>query len=263
MMKKWKVRPSDVLLATPAKSGTTWMSEILLQMREFHPMKSEVEKDEYQVPYAEMGTPLTPSAMGRLDQLPDPRVIKTHLYYEFFEQKVEQEGLKVVVVLREPKDTLTSYYHHYCLRMMGSFPGDFHQFFELFRNDRLMGGNIFKMASGWWTKRDLPNVHIVKYEEMKKDCAGVIRGLGKFLEIPLEEEVVTCIVEKCKIENMRKSKVMDFIVDSQGQKVFEPEKFFRKGVVGDWRTHMTEEEAAFVDGCAQEYFEPIGLNFNV
>ncbi|ELT93527.1 hypothetical protein CAPTEDRAFT_171350 [Capitella teleta] len=260
MMKEWTVRRSDVLIATPPKSGTTWMGEILRQMRAYHP-ESVGPDTSMLLSYVELNvpTPDTPTALEIQDQLISPRFIKTHLPYEFMKEAVEREGLKVVVVLREPKDTLTSYYYHYC--NLFSFPGDFHQFFELVRQDRLLGGNIFKMSRDWWQARHLPNVLVVKYEELKKDAAHVVRRIGEFLEIPLDAEAVNKIVQQCDMNTMKKTLLSMNPGDPKLVKI--AEKFFRKGIVGDWKNHMTQDEVDFVDECVRKYYDPVGLDFNV
>ncbi|ELU05855.1 hypothetical protein CAPTEDRAFT_198983 [Capitella teleta] len=252
MMKEWQVRPSDVLLATPPKSGTTWMGEILRLMRGFHPQLSEDEDSEKlgMLPFLEMELPFLPMLF-----------IKTHLPYEFTKGKVEQEGLKVIAVLREPKDTLTSLYYHYCLDVLG-YPGDFHQFFELVRQDRLIGGNIFKMARDWWQARHLPNVLVVKYEEMKKDTAAVVRRVGEFLQIPLDDKAVGDIVQRCSMGEMRKS-MADQTKDKNGKNFIDVNQFLRKGIIGDWKNIFNEDEVEFVDECVRKYYDPVGLDFNV
>ncbi|ELU03685.1 hypothetical protein CAPTEDRAFT_225486 [Capitella teleta] len=93
MMKDWHTRPSDVLIATPPKSGTHWMGEIIRQMRKFHPEAKGSEVSMF-IPYLEIDLPQVPRAIERSDSIPAPRIIKTHLPYEFMKQKVEQEGLK-------------------------------------------------------------------------------------------------------------------------------------------------------------------------
>jgi hypothetical protein len=37
------------------------------------------------------------------------RGFKIHLAYEFFAEKIEKEGLKAIVIMRNPKDTLVSF----------------------------------------------------------------------------------------------------------------------------------------------------------
>ncbi|ELU14851.1 hypothetical protein CAPTEDRAFT_128233 [Capitella teleta] len=256
-MKKWKVRPSDVLVTTPPESGITWICEILRHMRTHHP-EANGSKVSMMPPYVAIAGAFMPSALQYQDKMLPPRIIKTHLQYEFTKEKVEEEGLKVVSVLREPKDTLTSYFHFYRTGML-RFPGDFHQFFELVRQDRLMFGNIFKMSRDWWQARHLPNVLVVKYEEMKKDTAEVVRRVGEFLEIPLDEEAVDNIVELCSMDTMRTA--MEVVFTEVGQPGA-ANKMFRKGIIGGWKNHMTQNEVDFVDECVRKYYDPVGLDFN-
>ncbi|ELT90141.1 hypothetical protein CAPTEDRAFT_212194 [Capitella teleta] len=250
MMKEWQVRPSDVLLATPPKSGTTWMGEILRLVRRFHPElpKAEGSEEPKMFPYLEMDLPLLPNALISKENIPLPRFIKTHLPYEFTKEK-------------NLMDTLTSTYYHYCKEML-SFPGDFHQFFELVRQDRLIGGNIFKMARDWWQARHFPNILVVKYEEMKKDTADVVRRVGEFLQIPLDNETVDGIVQMCSMDEMRES-MANRMKDKNGKNMMDVNKFVRKGIIGDWKNIFNHDEVEFVDECVRKYYNPVGLDFNV
>jgi hypothetical protein len=81
------------------------MGEIMRHLREHHPeYNSDANENKYHVAYIEMASPGNPRAVDVMDSLPAPRVIKTHLYYEYLKEKIEDEGLKAVVVVREPKE---------------------------------------------------------------------------------------------------------------------------------------------------------------
>ena len=49
----------------------------------------------------------------KMKDLPAPRIAKTHLPYRFVNRWVERDGVKTIVTIRNPKDTLVSYYHFY------------------------------------------------------------------------------------------------------------------------------------------------------
>ncbi|ELU14849.1 hypothetical protein CAPTEDRAFT_207559 [Capitella teleta] len=257
VMKQWKVRPSDVLIATPPKSGTTCMGEILRQTRAYITLKPTAQN----CPLCfRMWTSsrCCKEYPGILDERIFRKIIKTHLPYEFTKEKVE-EGLKVVAVLREPKDALGSYYHHFCSTGVTATDAAFQANSVLVRQDRLVWGNITKMSRDWWQARQLPNVLVVKYEEMKKDTAEVVRRVGEFLEIPLDEEAVDNIVELCSMDMMRTA--MEVVFTEVGQPGA-ANKMFRKGIIGGWENHMTQDEVNFVDKCVREYYDPVGLDFN-
>ncbi|ELU16208.1 hypothetical protein CAPTEDRAFT_122836, partial [Capitella teleta] len=155
-------------------AGATWMGEILRLMWERQP-HFPPKSNAALIPYARMAAPGVPGAIDCTDGTAEPRIVKTHLDYEFFQRKVEQEGLRVVVVLREPKDALTSHYFLYWQKMIG-FTGDFNQFFEIVHRDKVVCGNICKISKDLWAKRHLANVHVDKYEEMKKTALQSFGG---------------------------------------------------------------------------------------
>ena len=174
------------------------MAEVLCKLRKSHKAYRPTSSDESRIfRYAEVRLPGMPNPIMTIKGMPDPRVMKSHLDYEFYQEKIEKEGLKAVVVLREPKDVLTSYYYFYRTMPQINFPGDFNQFFELFKSNSLVLRNILEWSAEWWTKRHLPNVLVVKYEEMKKDLARVVRRVADFLEIPVNEVMIDDIVKQC------------------------------------------------------------------
>ena len=197
------------------------------------------------VPYVEICFPGVPSYLQTLDKRTSPVVLKSHLRYEFAKRQVEAGKLKVILVLRNPKDTLVSFYHMYkSQEVLGKFPGTFHDFFQLFKAKRLMYGDIFDWIKGWWDQRNRDNILVVKYEDMIKDCAGVVRKVAKFLGQDLNDKVVDNIVQSCSIKNMRK----DPMVNIQNAAVdMAAGNFYRKGEIGDWKNYLSEEESKIVD----------------
>ena len=82
-----------------------------------------------------------------------------------------------------------------------------------------------KNASGY---RGHENFKFVWYEEMKSDLPKVIKELCDFLGYPLSKENQEAIMNNIMLDNFKKS-------SSQPA----GERFFRKGVTGDWRNHST------------------------
>jgi hypothetical protein len=77
------------------------------------------------------------------DNLPSPRVIKTHLPFEMLPPKL-LDTCKVVFVSRNPKDCCVSYYHH--INDMGyKFQGNFEDFAQLFIEGTLEYGSYWTM----------------------------------------------------------------------------------------------------------------------
>ena len=185
-----------------------------------------------------------------------PRLMRTHYSYEMFKKLIEVDKLKVIVVLRNPKDVLVSFFHMYCsVEALGHFQGDFHDFFELFKAKRLVYGDLFDWCKVWWGKKDLENILVVRYEDMVKDCATVVQKVAEFCQKNIDSKTVDKIVEHCSIDNMKKDKMCQ-----SDQKELATGRF-RKGKIGDWKNFFNEEESNLVDQLCKEHFDPIGLSF--
>ena len=92
------------------------------------------------------------------------------LFCRFFEETFQKVTPKCVVVMRNLKDVLVSYYHFYkCVDGFGHFTGTFSDYLELFKAKRLCQGDWFDFNLGWWKQNGDSRFHFAKYEEMKID----------------------------------------------------------------------------------------------
>ena len=132
------------------------------------------------------------------------RLFMTHMQFRFLERQVLEDKVKVIVVLRNPKDTLVSYYRFYQMTTsLGNFPGTWDEFFELYKEKRTVFDDVFDHHVGWWKVRDEDNVLVVRYEEMKEDLAGVIRKVAKFTGYELSDDIVQKIVHLTSFKQMK------------------------------------------------------------
>ena len=196
------------------------------------------------------------SGLKWLEDVPSPRMIKTHLMKRFFVKPLEQKN-KIIVVFRNVKDALASYYHYYQhVEAAFDFKGhDFNEFFELFREKHLCHGDWYDWTLDWWSEKDNPNVCFFFYEDMKADIHKATRRVAKFLEKDLTEEQIEFIVRRADFDTMKKQRMA---VDKNEKKGGGQ---LRKGIVGDWRSHFSEEQAQYVDKLTAEKLEGTGLQF--
>ncbi len=202
-------------------------------------------------PLLEMTIPGQPSNYDIIMKRPSPRLIKTHLYLKFFAKSLQEAKSKCIVVFREPKDSLVSYFHHY--QNFVGYNGSFDEYFEMYKRGEIVLGDPFDYAISWWEQKDEDNFMFTSYEEMREDIRGVIKKMAKFLDKDLSDETVEKIVEHTSFEKMKanpmanKSEIMD--------------NFIRKGIVGDWVNFMSEDQRALVDSRAKEVREKYGITF--
>ena len=95
-------------------SGSTWLSELVSliasngdfeEANKVHLVK--------RVPHLGMQIPGAPSVLDLLKEMLSPRIIKTHLYFDLLSTEIEKAKPKIIVLQRNPKDCLASFFHHY------------------------------------------------------------------------------------------------------------------------------------------------------
>ena len=204
------------------------------------------------VPFLEFHMPPRPPGIEHINHIPSPRLIKTHLHSEYFTKAIDK-GVKFVVVLRNVKDAIVSYYHYYKKMETFNFKGDFDEFFELFRDDHLCYGDWYKWTLDWWKLREHPNVRFFYYEDMKADVEKEIRRVAEFLGKDITDERVTFVAASTDFERLKAKQMSKY-----GERAV---RQMRKGVIGDWREYFSEEQLAYVNALSETKLAGTGVNF--
>lgn len=240
----FKLREDDVWVVTFPKAGTTMTQELVWSL--VHGLENEKictnirERSpflEIVVPTDQTWTEVFNPTIDLADNLTGRRIIKSHLPLEFLPPGL-LEKCKVVYVTRNVKDTIVSYYHFNRLLEFHGFKGTFSQFLQHFQDGILPYGSYWYHLRTAYEARNHPNLKFLWFEEMKKDKKKVIRELGKFLNVPLTEGKLEGLEEHVKFENMKKRTAAN-PTDKEG--------FFRKGIIGDWKSLFSCEQEAEID----------------
>ena len=246
--------------------GQTWTLTIIRLIRQAMDLEAgiDISLDDYydQNPFMETEGPNGVTGTDKFYKLQPPRIMKSHLPYEFWKKHLEKHpNLRVIQTIRNPKDTLVSWYHH--MRSdnhLGGFNGTWDQYFEEFKNKRLLWGDYFEVNADWYKfNKGRENSLILKYEEMKKDPKTHVIKIAKFLGYELSDRAVDLVVEKCAVEKAGKKFNDLFKTFSQWNQ--NRSQFVRKGQVGDWVNHFSKEQSEYVDAKYKEYLEPLGITF--
>jgi len=206
-------------------------------------------------PFLEFRLPHVDS-LNLAEGMESPRLLKTHLPPDFFEKPLENTQAKFVVVMRNLKDNLVSYYHfNKNNTTLGNFGGGFPEFFDLFRNKLLASGDWFDMNLQWWALRHNPKIHIVKYEDLQKDVLAEIKKIAKFLGVDPSEEQLEVVRQHVSFESMKQN-------PSVNRKNSHVTNFYRKGKVGSWKEEcISPEYDEILDELLAKKLEGSGLHF--
>lgn len=235
----YQPKPGDVFIATYPKNGTTWMQMIvyLLQHDAVSPCDEEYYKT--QTIFLEWAGKKT------AESLVQPASIKAHMPANIIPWS---EEAKYIVVIRNPKDSVVSYYFH--VKGMDKFydfaDGTFDDFFDVWMSGEGEFGDYFDFVHSWLAKINCPNVFIITYEYMKANTREAVKKVAHFLDpqkygakVDADEEFVDEIIKNSSIKPMQDFFNSHSYGFASTQRDF---KFVRKGVVNDWKNVMKEEQ---------------------
>ena len=208
------------------------------------------------IPFVDYKYTSDDSYLETLETTPHPWLMKSHYPASIFQSQIETGHCKFIVILRNIKDVLASYYHFYQANaVFGFFTGSFDEFFELFRKKRLCYGDWLDHSVGWWKYRDNKNVLFLTYEAMKKDVVAEIKKIAIFCGQSLTSEEIDFIVKKTEFNKMKKDPMAHYTLsmtpDSHDSSI---SPLLRKGEVGDWKNYFNEEMNEFID---EHYISPL------
>jgi len=262
MWNDFKFRDDDIVIATCGKSGTTWTQQIVGQLL-FNGDESVAVGP--MSPWLDLRVPPKEIKYAGLEAQTHRRFIKTHLPVDAL---VFSPKAKYIYVGRDGRDMAWSLYNHHINAndvWYGAMNGpglvgppiertdlDVVPYFRRWlAQDGFPFWSLWENARSWWAVRDLPNVKLIHFANMKKDLAGEMRGLAKFLDIAIDEARFPAIVEHCTFDYMKShaaaSAPMGGMLWDGGAEVF-----INKGTNGRWRDLLSAEDIAAYEARARD-----------
>jgi aryl sulfotransferase len=263
----FQFRDDDIVISTYAKSGTTWMQQIVAQLL-FGPDPS-LEVAEMS-PWLDLRVPPKAVKLPVVEAQTHRRFIKTHLPVDAL---VFSPRAKYIYIGRDGRDVIWSFYNHHVnanatwYAALNDTPGrvgppiepppsdirdywhdwlsrDGHPFWPFWENVRT-----------WYAIRDLPNVLLVHFANLKRDMRGQMRRIAAFLDVSVDEATWPDILEYCSFDWMKahatKSVPLGGAFWDAGAQVF-----INKGVNGRWSDVLTAEESAEYEARALRELGP-------
>lgn len=251
----FQFRNDDIVIATYAKSGTTWVQQIVSQL---------IFDGQDGLPVAEMSPwmdlriPPKEIKLAEIEKQTHRRFVKTHLPVDAL---VFSHDVKYIYIGRDGRDVVWSLFNHHSnanqlwYEALNDTPGRTGppigapaETVEQYFNEWLDGDGhpfwpFWENVRSWWQIRNLPNVMLFHFEKLKQDMPGEMRRIASFLDISINEDNWDSIVEHCGFDYMKANATASV---PMGGAFWDggAEAFVHKGTNGRWRDTLSADECA-------------------
>jgi aryl sulfotransferase len=246
--RRWQAirfRSDDIVISSWAKSGTTWLQQIVCQM--IHDGRSDLATNSIS-PWVDFR--LTPLAdvVELLESQPFRRVMKSHLPSDAIPIV---PPVRYLYIARHPIDVIWSWYNHHV-----NFTDETYEalngtigrvgpplerpdvnFRRYFRKWLLEDGHPFhpywSNVDSWWRHRHRPNVCIVHFADLRRHFEYEVMRLASFLNIRPTADVWPRVFSHSRIDYVREH--AELIVPFGGT-IFKggARSFVRSGAARQW-----------------------------
>ncbi|XP_017537849.2 sulfotransferase 1C2-like [Pygocentrus nattereri] len=241
--------PSDMLIATYPKAGTTWTQEIvdlLLHNGDEEACKRASTSDRF--PFLEIQyPPPIPSGLDLLKNMKPPRVIKTHLPIQLVPKGFWENKCKVIYVARNAKDNLVSYYHFDRMNQAQPQPGPWEEYIQKFMRGKVAWGSWYDHVKDYWKEREKRNILYLFFEDLKKDPRREVERIMRYMDLSVTDDVIDKIVQLTSFKNMRDNPMANYTFIPKIMFDHSISPFMRRGEVGDWTNHFTPAQSQMFD----------------
>ncbi|MGD8420447.1 MAG: sulfotransferase domain-containing protein [Gammaproteobacteria bacterium] len=260
-------RDDDIIISTYAKSGTTWVQQIISQLLFNGEEGLEVAE---MSPWLDLRVPPKEVKLPMVEAQTHRRFMKTHLPVDAL---VFSDRAKYIYIGRDGRDVLWSMYNHHATaneawyEALNETPGRkgppiepppesitryYHDWLD---KNGYPWWPFWENIRSWWDIRELPNVYLLHFANLKQDMGGEIRKIAEFIETPIDEDRWESILRHCSFDYMKanatKSVPLGGAFWDGGAKTF-----IHKGTNGRWREVLSEEESAKYDQRAARELDP-------
>lgn len=263
----FKFRDSDIIISTYAKSGTTWMQQIVAQMLLGPDPDLAVAE---MSPWMDLRVPPKEVKLPMVEAQAHRRFLKTHLPVDAL---VFSPKAKYLYIGRDARDVVWSVYNHHVnandlwYQALNDTPGrvgppigrpnpDIRKYWhEWLEGDGFPFWPFWENVRTWWAIRQLPNVMFIHFAELKADLPGSMKRIAGFLDIKVTEANWPRILEYCSFDwmkaNATKSVPLGGAFWDAGAQVF-----INKGINGRWQSVLSADESKAYEDRAKAELGP-------
>jgi len=185
-----KHNPSDVVILTVPKTGTTWLMQICHIMR-----GGQMDFDDiYQVvPWSQISWDLDIPLNDQKGL--EPKLFKTHNPLRCYAKR----NVKIIATIRQPERVVKSFWSFIKGKGFDFAQVPLNEFWQTRKNyiNRIStaGNRMWEDYIEFWRARDLDNVLVLCFEDLTKDFERQLKIIADFLEISPTPELIQKVAD--------------------------------------------------------------------
>ena len=256
-----KLQNADGAIISFGKSGRTWLR--VLMWRYFAKKNGFAANGISEFDEFRLNNPNVPVLFFTHDNY-----LKDYVGHD---RKAELYGkYRVVLLVRDPRDTAVSQFFQWKHRivprkkLLNNYPlsdMDLHSFIT---SEQSGIPKIIEFMNAWASEIEhMPNLLVVKYEDLRADTKGQLRRVLEFFAQSPTEEELDDAVSFASVENMRRMELENAGKATAHRSLKpadanDPSSFkVRRAKVGGWRDYVTEEQSDVIATMVKERLDPV------
>jgi sulfotransferase family protein len=256
--RNFAVYPDDTLLVSYPRSGNTWTRFLIANL-----LNPTIDVDFTNI---ERLVPDTTTQSNRaLKQVPRPRVIKSHEYFDHRYQRT-------IYIVRDPRDVALSYYDYSRRNRFIDDSADIDAFVARFVAGDLgfrgWGTWAENVASWVYTRSGDPSFLLLDYGDLQSNPEAALQRVAKFLNLAADHGVIQRAIERSSAERMRKleAQQLEQWLNTQSYAIRRTKKarirkdipFIGAAKSGNWRTAMPKSSVHRIESAWGEIMTTLG-----
>jgi aryl sulfotransferase len=248
----FRFRDDDIIIATYGKAGTSWTQQMIAQMMFGGDPELAVAE---MSPWLDLRVPPKQVKLPEVEAQTHRRFLKTHLPVDAL---VFSPQAKYIYIGRDGRDVVWSLYNHHAnandlwYDALNNTPGrvgppidpppaDIRQYWhDWMDRDGYPFWAFWENVRSWWALRDLANVKLVHFADLKRDLHGQIGDIAAFLDIEVAPDMMQTILHHCSFNYMKENATASVPLGGAfwdgGAKTF-----IHKGTNGRWRDQLPSD----------------------
>jgi hypothetical protein len=247
-------RDADTFIVSYPKSGRSWLRVMMAHyFCQVHDRSFDVDADITELTRQFPDSP-------RISFVHDGSTHEGECHYtaaELSGDKRFYRGRRVVLLVRDLRDVMVSYYMH-ATRRQRVFDGTLS---EYIRDDRFGIAKAVAFLNHWYNARHVPgSLMVVRYEDLMRNPAGELLRLVQFIGMPVDHDAANASAEFACFDNMKTLERSGMLVAGGkfGPGAGNDENSFkvRKGCIAGFIDDLSPDDLRYLSDYIDQYLSP-------